>query len=160
MFGLGVATAPDCRIHNNGLGNWPDFRYDPGAFQDRESVRSSLIALIVSDTLPDNADQRTAGAAALLVDVRRHWQIPLTHDLLSKWQSMAVPERRYTPVLRGTYRSDPSPMQIVIGPYGREKVHYKARLAGNGLRAWPKRHDATDRQHANAEHEHMTLKEH
>lgn len=154
--------------------DWPDFRYDPGALQDRElefrinsarlagcfealpiasreeatinvmlseaiktsaiegenldrgSVRSSLLALIVSDTLPDNADQRAAGAASLLVDVRRRWPIPLSDALLGKWQSMAVPKRRHTPVLRGAYRDDPAPMQIVSGPYGREKVHYEA----------------------------------
>jgi len=93
---------------------------------DRESVRSSLLSLMTSDSIPDNADQKAAGAASLLVDVRRNWQISLTHDLLGKWQSMAVPEQRYTPILRGAYRNDPSPMQIVSGPYGREKVHYEA----------------------------------
>ncbi|WP_275096826.1 Fic family protein [Sedimenticola hydrogenitrophicus] len=93
---------------------------------DRESVRSSLLSLITSDTLPDNSDQKAAGAAMLLVDVRKNWQTSLTHELLGKWQSMAVPEQRYTPILRGAYRNDPSPMQIVSGPYGREKVHYEA----------------------------------
>jgi len=93
---------------------------------DRESVRSSLLSLITSDTLPDNTDQKAAGAASLLVDVRKNWQTSLTHDPLGKWQSMAVPEQRYTSILRGAYRNDPSPMQIVSGPYGREKVHYEA----------------------------------
>jgi len=93
---------------------------------DRESVRLSLLSLITSDTLSDNSDQKAAGAASLLVDVRKNWQTSLTHELLGKWQTMAVPEQRYTPVLRGAYRNDPSPMQIVSGPYGREKVHYEA----------------------------------
>ena len=93
---------------------------------DRESVRSSLLSLITSDTLPANSDQKAAGAASLLVDVRKNWQTSLTHDLLGKWQSMAVPEQRFTPILRGAYRNDPSPMQIVSGPYGREQVHYQA----------------------------------
>ena len=93
---------------------------------DRESVRSSLLSLITSDTLPDNSDQKAAGAALLLVDVRKNWQTSLSHDLLGKWQSMAIPEQRYTPILRGAYRNDPAPMQIVSGPYGREKVHYEA----------------------------------
>lgn len=93
---------------------------------DRESVRSSLLSLITSDTLPDTSDQKAAGAASLLVDVRKNWQVPLTHELLGKWQSMAVPEQRYTSILRGAYRNDPSPMQIVSGPYGQEKVHYEA----------------------------------
>jgi Fic family protein len=93
---------------------------------DRESVRSSLLSLITSDTLPDNSDQKAAGAASLLVDVRKNWQASLTHDLLGKWQSMAVPEQRYTSILSGAYRNDPSPMQIVSGPYGQEKIHYEA----------------------------------
>ncbi len=97
-----------------------------GETLDRESVRSSLLLLITSDTLPDTLDQKAAGAASLLVDVRKNWQAPLTHELLGKWQSMAVPEQRYTSILRGAYRNDPTPMQIVSGPYGREKVHYEA----------------------------------
>jgi Fic family protein len=97
-----------------------------GEALDRESVRSSLLSLITSDTLPDNPDQKAAGAAMLLVDVRKNWQTSLTHGLLGKWQSMAIPEQRYTLILRGAYRNDPSPMQIVSGPFGREKVHYEA----------------------------------
>ena len=93
---------------------------------DRESVRSSLLSLITSNTLPDNSDQKAAGAGSLLVDVRKNWQTSLTHDLLGKWQSMAVPEQRYTLIVRGAYRNDPLPMQIVSGPYGREKIHYEA----------------------------------
>lgn len=93
---------------------------------DRESVRSSLLSLMTSGTLPDNSDQKAAGAASLLVDVRKNGQTSLTHDLLGKWQSMAVPEQRHTSIMRGAYRNDPSPMQIVSGPYGREKVHYEA----------------------------------
>ena len=93
---------------------------------DRESVRSSLLSLMTLDTLPETSDQKAAGAASLLVDVRRNWQASLTHELLGKWQSMAVPEQRYTSIVRGAYRNDLSPMQIVSGPYGRERVHYEA----------------------------------
>jgi len=93
---------------------------------DRDSVRSSLLSMITSDVLPNNSDQKAAGAAMLLVDVRGKWQASLTQELLGQWQSMAIPEQRYTSVLRGAYRNDPSPMQIVSGPYGREKVHYEA----------------------------------
>ncbi len=39
---------------------------------------------------------------------------------------MAVPEQRYTSLLRGAYRNDPSPMQIESGAYGQEKIHYEA----------------------------------
>ncbi|WP_428603981.1 DUF4172 domain-containing protein [Sedimenticola sp.] len=84
---------------------------------DRESVRSSLLSLIASDTLPDNTDQKAVGAASLRVDARKNRQTSLTQDLLGKWQSMAIPEQRYTPILRGAYRNDSSPVQIVSGPY-------------------------------------------
>jgi Fic family protein len=97
-----------------------------GEALDRESVRSSLLALITSDTLSERSDHKSMGAASLLVDVRKNWQAPLSHELLGKWQSMAVPEQRYTSIVRGAYRNDPSPMQIVSGPYGREKVHFEA----------------------------------
>ena len=97
-----------------------------GEMLDRESVRSSLLSLITSATLRSTSDQKAAGAASLLVNVRKNWQDSLTHDLLGKWQSMAVPEQRYTSIMRGAYRNDPSPVQIVSGPYGREEVHYEA----------------------------------
>ena len=93
---------------------------------DRDLVRSSLLSLISKDTLPDISDEKGAGAASLVVDVRKSWHTSLTHDLLGKWQSMAVPEQRYTSMLRGVYRSGPSPMQIVSGAYGRKKVHFEA----------------------------------
>lgn len=97
-----------------------------GEVLDRESVRSSLLALIASESIPVSADQKTVGAAALLVDVRKNWKTPLTHEILGQWQSMSVPEQRLSLIMRGCYRNNPSPMQIVSGSYGRHKVHYEA----------------------------------
>lgn len=97
-----------------------------GEILDRESVRSSLLLLINSDTMPASADQKAVGAASLLVDVRKNWSEPLSHDLLGQWQTMAVPELRSSLIMRGHYRNDPSPMQIVSGSYGHHKVHYQA----------------------------------
>ena len=97
-----------------------------GEILDRDSVRSSLLSLINSDTLPPTNDLKGAGAASLLVDVRKKWSQPLSHDLLGEWQAMAVPEQRTSLILRGHYRTDPTPMQIVSGFYGRHKVHYEA----------------------------------
>ena len=61
---------------------------------NRESVRSLLLSLMTSDALSNNSDLTSAGAALLLLDVRKNWQTPLTHELLSNWQTMAVPEQR------------------------------------------------------------------
>jgi len=97
-----------------------------GEFLDRASVRSSLLSLVISDSLPDTVDKKSAGAASLLVEMRRNWDSPLTHELLGRWQSMAVPELIYTTITRGEYRNSPEPMQIISGPYGKEHVHYEA----------------------------------
>jgi Fic family protein len=97
-----------------------------GEFLDRESVRSSLLSLISTDTLAASSDQKAAGAAALLVNVRKNWSTPLSHDLLGRWQTMAIPEQRTSLIMRGQYRNDPSPMQIVSGSYGNHRVHYEA----------------------------------
>ena len=97
-----------------------------GELLDRESVRSSLLALMSSESIPASSDQKSAAAAALLINVRRNWSEPLTHQLLGEWQTMAVPEQRLNLIMRGCYRNDPSAMQIVSGPYGHHKVHYEA----------------------------------
>ncbi|MBI1425742.1 MAG: DUF4172 domain-containing protein [Gammaproteobacteria bacterium] len=55
-----------------------------GEDMDRESVRSSRLSIIASDTLPDNSDPKAAGTAMLLVDVRKNGLTSLTHDLPGK----------------------------------------------------------------------------
>lgn len=97
-----------------------------GEHLDRASVRSSLLALVHAESVPDRVDRSSLGAASLLVDVRQNWQADLTDDLLCHWQSMVVRAQRLMPVLLGMYRVDPSPMQIVSGPYGRQRVHFEA----------------------------------
>lgn len=97
-----------------------------GETLDHHSVRSSLLSLMASDSIPENADQKAAGAALLLIDVRQNWHQPLSDELLGRWQSMAIPDQRYKLIMRGAYRYDPSAMQIVSGPYGRPTVHYEA----------------------------------
>jgi len=93
---------------------------------DRSSVRSSLLALMTSDSKMLSSDQKATGAASLLVDVRNNWSKSLTHDMIGQWQTMAVPEHHSSLIMRGLYRNDPSPMQIVSGHYGRYKIHYEA----------------------------------
>lgn len=97
-----------------------------GEYLDRASVRSSLLALMHAESVPDRVDRSALGAASLLVDVRHNWQADLTDELLCRWQSMVVPAQTLMPVLVGMYRVDPSPMQIVSGPYGRQQVHFEA----------------------------------
>jgi hypothetical protein len=84
---------------------------------DRDSVRSSLLNLIGRETANTGSDDKAAGAAALIVDVRQHWDQPLSHEMLGRWQSMVVVEQFISNVTRGAYRNSPEPMQIISGRY-------------------------------------------
>lgn len=98
-----------------------------GESLDRESVRSSILNLIGADIVSAMPrDDKAIGAAQLMVDVRQHWDQPLTHKILGKWQSMVVSDQPMSLLMRGRYRNDPSPMQIVSGPIGNYRVHYEA----------------------------------
>jgi len=99
-----------------------------GETLDRDSVRSSLLGLVGMEAASPNSDEKAAGAAALIVDVRKNWRKPLDHDLLGAWQTMACPAHLSSLALRGVYRTDA--MQIVSGAIGRYRVHYEAPPAG------------------------------
>lgn len=98
-----------------------------GETLDRDSVRLSIKAFAgFAPAHAYSSDPKASGIAALMVDVRQHWDQPLTDALLGKWQSMVIADQPTSLLLRGAYRVDPSPMQIVAGPYGRTRVHYEA----------------------------------
>ena len=95
---------------------------------DRDSVRSSLLRYFGEVVSGHHHDDRAAGATELIVDVRRNWHRPLSHETLGHWQSLVVVDRLTSTIMRGAYRNDPEPMQIVSGRYvGRPRtVHYEA----------------------------------
>ncbi len=94
--------------------HYPDFHYDKRALEDWEfefclnseclagrfdalpmaSQKDATIDLMLSEAI------KTSGSSFLLVDVRKNWHPQklantlLTHELLGKWQSKAVPEQR------------------------------------------------------------------
>ena len=95
---------------------------------DRDSVRSSLLRHFGEVVSGHRHDDRAAGAAELIVDVRGNWHRPLSHEVLGHWQSLVVVDRITSTTMRGAYRNDPEPMQIVSGRYiGQPRtVHYEA----------------------------------
>lgn len=93
---------------------------------DRDSVRSSILRLISSEAMPHANDEKASGAASLIVDVRKKWKSDLSHELLGQWQTSTVPDHITNLILRGHYRVDPAPMQIVSGYIGKTRVHYEA----------------------------------
>ena len=95
---------------------------------DRDSVRSSLLRHFGEVVSCHQHDDRAAGATELIIDVRRHWHRPLTHETLGHWQSLVVVHEITSTIMRGAYRNNPEPMQIVSGRYvGRRRtIHYEA----------------------------------
>ncbi len=95
---------------------------------DRDSVRSSLLRHFGEIVGAQHDDDRAAGATELILDVRRNWHRPLSHDRLGHWQSLIVVDRLTSTIQRGAYRNNPEPMRIVSGRHvGRPRtVHYEA----------------------------------
>ena len=96
-----------------------------GEALDRDSVRSSIKAHM-GFASPDAAsrDAKADGVAILMTDVRQQWRLPLTEALLCSWQASVIHDSSLRSVDRGHYRSHA--MEIVSGPIGRERVHYRA----------------------------------
>ena len=100
-----------------------------GETLDRDSVRSSLLALLggVAIGTTQRRDERSLSAAEFMMDIRNHWDSPLDAPLLGRWQSMVIAEKPGNAITRGGFRNDAAPMQIISGGYvGRHRVHYEA----------------------------------
>ena len=95
------------------------------------SVRSSLQNYLNLTRTPINvADVKAEGMAALLVDVRKHFNKPLSKETLFSWHRMVLAGFEdnilHSDLTVGQWRDSPEPMQIVSGPVGYERVHYEA----------------------------------
>jgi Fic family protein len=83
------------------------------------------------------ADRHVEGVVEMMLDATRHYDRPLTAELLFAWHAALFPTGRsgMTKIRAGAWRDDSTgPMQVVSGPIGRECVHFEApkanRLAG------------------------------
>ena len=99
-----------------------------GKTLDPESVRSSVARRL---GLPDaglpRQDRYTEGLVDVLLDATGGYEQPLTIERLHGWQAALFPTG-YAGMYRiavGEFRGD-SPMQVISGPIGREKIHYEA----------------------------------
>ncbi|WP_276682695.1 Fic family protein [Thalassolituus oleivorans] len=100
------------------------------------SVRSSLQNYLNLSPTPINvADVKAEGMAALLVDVRKYFNKPLSKETLFSWHEMVLAGFEdnilHNELTVGQWRDSPEPMQIVSGPVGYERVHYEAPPAQN-----------------------------
>jgi Fic family protein len=96
-----------------------------GEFLNRDSLQSSIrrnFGLASDNRKIPPAEQ---GISQMMVDFYRHFDAPLTDELLFHWHQMLMNGRRDMKDV-GRYRTDDSPMQVVSGPLHAPKVHFEA----------------------------------
>jgi len=94
---------------------------------DREGVRSSIAAhlgLPAAGLRP--ADREVDGLVAVLLDATHNHAAALTRERLCGWHAALFPSGRsgFQAIVTGTWRN--TPMQVVSGAYGKQRVHFEA----------------------------------
>jgi Fic family protein len=97
---------------------------------DAGQVRSSLAQRMGLDigALPA-IDRNVEGIVEVMLDATRKHDEPLTQERLFNWHAALFPTGRtgMRRITVGAWRTAQSgPMQVISGPFGREKVHYEA----------------------------------
>jgi Fic family protein len=97
---------------------------------DAEQVRSSLARRLGFETIGQKrVDRNVEGIVEVMLDATRKYVSPLTQERLFTWHSALFPTGRsgMQRISVSKWRDAKSGlMQVVSGPYGREKVHYEA----------------------------------
>jgi Fic family protein len=94
---------------------------------DLAAVRSSVARRLGMASV-GTASRAVEGLIDLMEDATRHWREPLTVARLCGWQAALFPTgfAGIKAVKSGALRTHLTPMQIVSGPIGHEKVHFEA----------------------------------
>ncbi|QGZ37078.1 Fic family protein [Stappia indica] len=101
-----------------------------GEILERSQVRSSIARRLGMDIggLPP-VDRNVEGVVEMTLDAVGAFEAPLTAERLFAWHAALFPTGR-SGMLRiavGRWRDEAAgPMQVVSGPFGREKVHFEA----------------------------------
>jgi Fic family protein len=100
---------------------------------DPDQVRSSIARRLGMDVGgAEPIDRRIEGVVEMMIDATTDYAEPLTADRLFGWQAALFPTGHsgMRTITVGAWRRDEhGPMQIVSGPFGRERVHYEAPAA-------------------------------
>jgi Fic family protein len=97
---------------------------------DADQVRSSVarrLGMDIGGLQP--ADRHVDGIVEMMLDATQHYDQPLTQERLFGWHASLFPVGRsgMHRITVGGWREDrTSPMQVVSGPVGRERVHFEA----------------------------------
>ncbi|GFO65048.1 Fic family protein [Geomonas paludis] len=104
-----------------------------GEMLDREQVRSSIARRLGMEIgALTQADRHVEGVVEMMLDATQHYTSTLIEERLFAWHAALFPTGRsgMSRITVGAWRTDASgPMQVVSGPFGREKVHYEAPAA-------------------------------
>jgi Fic family protein len=104
-----------------------------GDLLDADQVRSSVarrLGMDVGGLKP--VDRHVDGVVEMMLDATQHYDQPLTEERLFGWHAALFPTGRsgMHRITVGAWRTDStSPMQVVSGPVGRERVHFEAPAA-------------------------------
>ncbi len=98
---------------------------------NKEQVRSSIAKRLgIAINEPTAIVSRDVeGIVEVMLDATRNYDSPLTNERLFNWHAALFPTGRsgLQKITTGNWRNESSgAMQIVSGPYGREKIHYEA----------------------------------
>ncbi|MCY4324626.1 MAG: Fic family protein [Betaproteobacteria bacterium] len=94
---------------------------------DERQVRSSVARRLGIDIGGlTSASRHVEGAVEMMLDATSNFRKPLTAKRLFAWHKAIFPagDALLGPIVVGNWR--PGAMQIVSGPYGRQKLHYQA----------------------------------
>lgn len=101
-----------------------------GEILPADQVRSSIARRLGMDVGGVAAvDRHVDGVVEMMLDATRNYQAPLTRDRLFDWHAALFPTGRsgIRQISVGAWRNDATgPMEVVSGPLGREKVHFRA----------------------------------
>ncbi len=105
-----------------------------GEILDKEQIRSSIARRLGMEAaaLP-SADRNVEGVVEMMLDATQKYGEALTQERLLAWHASLFPTGRsgMKKIIVGAWRDENSgPMQVVSGPYGRERIHYEAPAAG------------------------------
>ena len=95
-----------------------------------DEVRSSIarrLGIDIAGLIPASRD--VEGVVEMMLDATQQFSEPLTKDRLFDWHAALFPTGRsgmHKITVGGWRTTDASPMQVVSGPVGKEKVHFEA----------------------------------
>jgi Fic family protein len=96
-----------------------------GEFISREDIMSSLRNnLGLNQILVSVKDKRATNITALMLEVRKSFDQPLTLQMLQHWHRTLMAHALH--VNPGAWRTGTAAMQIISGAYGAEVVHFEA----------------------------------